>query len=347
VSRRAIVLAALAAAVMVRPAPALAHTISTDPVSGNYRSRVLSVVPPTPLLRLRVVDGDQRLWMSVASGARAVVLGIQGEQFLRFAGGRVDVNTRSVTASIDRLTPGAPAPSFAASAKPAWRQVASGQAYMWPEHRIGALEPIALHHPGARPTWTLPIVLNGRRVLVTGVLERVSPPSRLLIAGVAAAALALLAACFWRRTAGGRPRMLNWLAAITLVALVVARLGREMYGRPDLGAGNIAELAVTLALGVLAAYLLLRGAPDTRSLVALVVGVVGLYQVARFAAMLTGGLVFSRLPAPVEQAAVALIALAAPATVVLAVRGDLPPVPQLDSRVRTSSATSLGRKGAT
>jgi hypothetical protein len=347
VTRLAVLLIALAAVVMLRPAPALAHTISTDPVAGNYRSQVLSVVPATPLLRLRVVDGDQRLWMRVAPGARVVVLGIQGEPFLRFADGRVDVNTRSATASIDRLTPGAPAPSFAAAATPAWRQVASGQAYMWPEHRIGSLEPVALHQPGSRPRWSLPIVLNGRRVLVTGDLQRVAPPSRWLIVVVAAAALALLAAGFWSRAAGVRPRMLNWLAALTLVALVAARLGRELYGRPDLGAGNFAELALTIAVGAAAGYLLLRGAPDTRSLVALVVGVVGPYQVARFAAMLTGGLVFARLPAPVEQAAVALIAVAAPATVVLAVRGDLPPVPQLDSRVRTSSATSLGRNGAT
>jgi hypothetical protein len=347
VTRGAIILAALTAAFMLRPATALAHTISTDPVAGNYRSQMLSVVPATPLVRLRVVDGDQRLWMSVASGARAVVLGIQGEPFLRFAGGQVDVNTRSATAAIDRLTPGAPPPSFTASATPAWRKVASGQAYMWPEHRIGTLEPVALRHPGAQPRWTLPIVLNGRRVLVTGDLQRVAPPSRWLIAVVAAAALALLAGCFWRRTAVMRPRVLNWLAAITLVALVVARLGRELYGRPNLVAGNFAELALTLALGLLAAYLLLRGAADTRSLVALVVGVVGLYQVARFAAMLTGGLVFARLPAPVEQLAVAMIAVAAPATVVLAVRGDLPAVPQLDSSVRTSSATSLGRNGAT
>ena len=346
-TRLAVTLTALATAVMLHPAPALAHTISSDPVAGNYRSQVMSVVPATPLLRLRVVDGDQRLWMSVAPGARAVVLGIQGEPFLRFAGGRVDVNTRSVTASIDRLIPGAPPPSFASSATPAWRQVSSSQAYMWPEHRIGSLEPVALHQPGARPRWSLPIIVNGRRVLVTGDLERVAPPSRWLIAVVAAAALALLAAGFWRRTADVRPQMLNWLALITLVALVVARLGRELYGRPDLGAGNFTELAVTIALGVAAGYLLLRGAPDTRSLVALVVGVVGLYQVARFAAMLTGGLVFARFPAPVEQAAVALIAVAAPATVVLAVRGDLSPVPQLDSRVRTSSATSLGRNGAT
>jgi hypothetical protein len=347
VIRPAVILAAVAAGVALRPAPALAHTISSDPVAGNYRSQVLAIVPATPLLRLRVVDGDQRLWMSVAPGARAVVLGIQGEPFLRFAGGRVDVNTRSATASIDRLIPGAPAPSFAASARPAWRQVASGQAYMWPEHRIGSLEPVALHQPGARPRWVLPIVLNGRPVLVTGNLERVSPPSRWIIAVVAAAAVALLAAAFWRRTAAVRPRLLNWLAAITLVALAVARLGRELYGRPSLGAGNFAELAVTLALGLLAGYLLLRGAADTRSLVALVVGVVGLYQVARFAAMLTGGLVFARLPAPVEQSAVALIAMTAPATVMLAVRGERPPVPQLDSRVRTSSATSLGRNGAT
>jgi hypothetical protein len=347
VTRPAVILAMMVAAVMLHPAAALAHTIHTDPVAGNYRSQVLSVVPATPLLQLRVVDGDQRLWMSVASGSQAVVLGIQGEPFLRFAGGRVDVNTRSVTASIDRLIPGAPPPSFSASARPAWRQVASGQAYMWPEHRIGSLEPVALHHPGALPRWTLPIVLNGRRVLVTGDLERVAPPSRWLIAVLAAAAVALVAAGFWRRTADVRPRMLNWLAAVTLVALVIARLGRELYGRPDLSAGNFAELALTGGLGAVAGYLLLRGAPDTRSLVALVVGVVGLYQVARFATMLTGGLVFARLPAPVEQAAVALIAVAAPATVVLAVRGDLPPVPQLDSRVRTSSASSLGRNGAT
>jgi hypothetical protein len=140
--------------------------------------------------------------------------------------------------------------------------------------------------------------------------------------------------------------MLAWVGVLGTAALIAARLGREAYGRPDLGLGNMAELALTLVVGLPICYLLARGGRDARAFAGLVAGVLGVYQTIRFAPMLTHGLVFARLPAGMERAAVAVMAAAAPATLILAVFGDTSPT-QADSKARTSSSTSLGRKGAT
>jgi hypothetical protein len=333
------------AALLVRPPLAAAHTISSDPVAGDYQAQITAVTPPTRLIQLRVVDGDQRLWMRVSPAASVVVLGVQGEPFLRFAGGQVDVNTRSITARLDRLAPGVPATSFQPGTAPAWKRLAGGRAYLWPERRIGSLQPLAVRAPAGSARWTIPMVVNGRRVMVSGRLLHSSPPGAWLWVAVAAGAIALAAAAAaWRRHTAGRSSMLAGVGAAGMAALVVARLGREAYGRPDIGTGNLTELALTLVIGLPTCYLLLRGRPDSRAFAGLVAGVLGIYQTLRFAPMLTHGLVFAWLPAGMERAAVAVMAAAAPATLFLAVFGESA---QADSRARTSSATSLGRNGAT
>jgi hypothetical protein len=336
--RRALALAAVA--LLARPAVAAAHTISTDPVAGDYQARIVSIRPSTDLIQLRVVDGDQRLWMRVRPGADVVVLGAAGERFLRFAGGQIDVNTRSITALLDKLSAG-PATSFRADTVPTWKRLAGGDAYLWPERRIGTLEPLAVRAPPGVARWTIP------RVVVSGQLLHRSPPGAWLWAAVAAATIALAAAAAAsRRRHGGGASMLAWVGLAGTIALVVARVAREAYGRPDLGLGNWVELALTLSVGLPACYLLARGRPDARAFVGLVVGVLGVYQTLRFAPMLTHGLVFTGLPAGVERACVAVMAAASPATLLLAVFGEQRAV-QADSSARTSSTTRLGRKGAT
>ncbi len=342
--RRALILAVVG--LLAQPSMAAAHTISSDPVAGDYQARIVSVRPATDLIQLRIVDGDQRLWMRVRPGVRVMVLGVQGEPFLRFALGQVDVNTRSVTAGLDKLAPGAPPPSFQSTTAPVWKRVAGGEAYLWPERRIGALQPLAARSPPGAARWTIPLEVNGRRVIISGQLLHAGSPGvwLALASGLAATGLAA-AALAWRRRPGGRAPMLAWLGAVAAAAMVLARVGREAYGRPDLGLGNWVELGLTLAVGLPACYLLARGRPDVRAFVGLVVGVLGVYQTLRFAPMLTHGLVFARLPAGLERACVAVMAAAAPATLLLAVFGE--PVAQADSSARTSSTTSLGRNGAT
>jgi hypothetical protein len=331
-----------AAALLVRPPAAGAHVISSDPVAGNYRALITGVTPPSPLVQLRVVDGDQRLWMQVRPGATVLVLGVQGEPFLRFAGGQVGVNTRSITARLDRLAPGTTATTFRPDAAPVWRRLAGGDAYLWPERRIGSLEPLAARLPPGRARWTIPLVVDGRRVMVSGELLRENPPGAWLWAVVVAAAIALAAVAVARR----RPWMAAWVGTAGAAALVVARLGREAYGRPDLGLGNMVELALTLVVGLPLCYLLARGRRDARAFAGLVAGVLGIYQTLRFAPMLTHGLVFARIPGGIERTAVAVMAVAAPATLILAVFGE-PEPRQADSRARTSSITSLDRNGDT
>jgi hypothetical protein len=131
--RRAALLAAVALATFVPPAAAHGGGGSA------YRSAVTRVSPATPGLTAQVVQGDDQLAVTNETGKVVVVLGYEGEPYLRFAaGGGVDLNVRSpaATLNINRYGHVQLPPNADAKAEPQWLRIRAGSSYTWHDHRI-------------------------------------------------------------------------------------------------------------------------------------------------------------------------------------------------------------------
>jgi hypothetical protein len=125
------------------------------------------------------------------------------------------------------------------------------------------------------------------------------------------------------------------LAAAGLAAALVARLGRELYGRPDIPATSLVLIAVSCVLAVVLLRGLLTARGERRQLVALLIGGLALYQGLTLVPNLTKGIVLAALPANVERAAVATALACAVATLAVGMFAEA------FERVRLTARTPL------
>src|SRR5262249_40134266 len=132
-----------------------------------------------------VVGGDVWLRVSNYSGKRIVILGYEGEPYLRFERNAIFQNDRSPTAYVNRFRgyTGLVPATASSAAPPAWRKVADGAAFRGRAHRIywARKEP----PPGVRASpdriqrifgWRVPARADGRPFAITGILGY-SPPT--------------------------------------------------------------------------------------------------------------------------------------------------------------------------
>jgi hypothetical protein len=310
---RVAIAAAAVASPAAAPATALAHAGHTNQVASSYAARITSVPPG---IAVKVVDGDQRMWMSVNPRLTVIVVGLYGESYLRFSARGVDENVRSPTVYLNRAVP-SPAPGRRESRMPPlWRHLTDAHTYMWHEDRLHSLAAAARSpSSGDIGRWIVPLAVGGRRETITGMLEYAAPPSRVWLwplVVVVACAVALLRV--------GEPRITRALARAlafaTLPAVVVGRAGRELYGHPTVSFWQIADLAATgvFAFLVIVALTRRRG----WEIGALATGAGGVYEGVALLPALTHGYVLSALPAAVERLA-ASVSLAGGAGLMLTV----------------------------
>jgi len=171
--KRAAIIVLLAA--LAAPA-AQAHRGSAQ---TGYVSTVSALEPNVLGVNALVLGGDDRLRISNYSGKTVVILGYEGEPYLRFDGRGVWANTRSPAAHVNRFRrPRALRPGVAdASAPPRWELLRPGVTYEWHDHRIHwvAHEPPqgVQDHPDRIQRifkWRVPGLANGKRFAVTGFL---------------------------------------------------------------------------------------------------------------------------------------------------------------------------------
>jgi hypothetical protein len=95
--------AALAGTVLLAP-PASAHAGpgGSHVPASNYRSRVFRIAPAVPGLEVRTIDAGARLELVNHTGHDVIVLGYQGEPYLRIGTGPPEVNVRSPAAYLNR-----------------------------------------------------------------------------------------------------------------------------------------------------------------------------------------------------------------------------------------------------
>lgn len=96
---RALALAVLAAVLL---APGAAAHPRAKGYARGFQSKVLSVRPEVAGLAVTVLDGDDRLRVENESGTELVVLGYDGEPYLRIGPNGVFRNQRSPAAYLNR-----------------------------------------------------------------------------------------------------------------------------------------------------------------------------------------------------------------------------------------------------
>ena len=247
------------------PAPAAA-----DPAGPtDYRSEIIEVDPPAAGIELTMIGGDAFIELAAEPGTEVLVVGYEGEPYLRFeADGTVLQNERSPARWLndDRYGDTELPPEASADAEPEWVEVATNGTFAWHDHRTHWMNPS--RPPGSEPGDTVleavvPVVVDGASVDIHVRSELLAGPSPVAaIIGVVAG----LATAFglWRLAASrpdGRARtvalgLLPWsVAALVLGAWAVRSVPAET------GPSGLLWQLPLVATVMLAAALVLDGRP--------------------------------------------------------------------------------------
>lgn len=188
----------VAAAGMLATAPtALADAAGPT----DYRTDIVSIDPYTSAIRVEMIGGDAFLQLEQLEPVEVVVLGYQGEPYLRFdPDGTIYENRRSPAVWLNQDRYGDDeAPAFAnPDARPEWFAVADGGTYAWHDHRSHWMNP--QRPPGASAgdqilEATVPIDVDDSRVTITVASFLLPDPSAVpsiagVVLGLAAAVVA-------------------------------------------------------------------------------------------------------------------------------------------------------------
>jgi hypothetical protein len=172
-------------AILASAAPAGAHGIGgLSPT--NYETRVLAVSPDVRGVSVRSADLGTKLELENHSGREVVVLGYDGEPYLRVDERGTFENRRSPARYLNRTTTATtPVPDSAdPEAPPEWRRTGDGLTLRWHDHRahwMGADDPPIVQRD--RNTghlvqrWRVDLDVGGDAVRVTGDVRWVPGPS--------------------------------------------------------------------------------------------------------------------------------------------------------------------------
>jgi hypothetical protein len=247
-------LLASCALALALPAPAAAH-LRTGTIAVDVAARVTS---RDPAFRARVYLSDRALHVAVRPGHTLVLLGYVGEPFARIGPAGVTVEAGSATAQ---------------SADVARER----RSLTWHDDRLKSLE------PGRRPVrWSIPVIADGRRTSIAGVVWRPPRPAWWPYALVAALAAALAA----RRA---RP------AGVASVACALGAQAGVALGAYASAGTWIAGLDET-AFAIAGVWLLARGPRLVRTAAAGGLGLLGLAVALSQLPVLLHPIVLSALP---------------------------------------------------
>ena len=178
--RRALGVAALLACLI---APGAEAHFGTGKL--GYRSTIKQVEPRVRGVQVKVLYGDDQVWMDNRSGETIVIDGYGGEPYLRFAPSGIFVNVNSPAGYLnqDRYGKSKVPGSASAKAKPNWQKLAGGKVWAWHDHRIHYMSPTFPPVSAAAPRerhhvfdWKVPATANGKRFFIDGSLDYKPPP---------------------------------------------------------------------------------------------------------------------------------------------------------------------------
>jgi hypothetical protein len=193
----------------------------------NYETVLQGVTPHVPGLELRIVDLGTKVELTNRGHTAVLVLGYDGEPYLRVGPRGVFENERSPATYLNRSTTitGKPPARADAQASPEWRQVSSGTTASWHDHRAhfmgGDDPPEVARAPGERhvvDNFKIPMRVGSEAVVARGQIVYVPPPSPWpwVVGAILLAALVFLLA----RTRSWRLVFVVVLALLTVTELV-------------------------------------------------------------------------------------------------------------------------------
>jgi hypothetical protein len=280
---------------LLAPAPGAAH-VRSGAVASDYE---VTVVSPTAPVSARVYESDLAVGLTVDERHTVVVLGYDGEPFLRVGEEGVEVDARSAAAVeaglVDEVGTG-------------WRKLSDGRTVVWHDRRVSGPS------SGAE-AWSIPVVADGAPLRLEGEVRHVSRPPAwpwLLVGGIFALAVALTLV-----RPGRLPRSAVVLGATAAVAAIVVAV--VFAARSGASAGLWVEGANELVLAVVGLVVLARGSEEARAAACALLGLLALFAGLLKLEVFTKGVVFAAVPAPLARAAVAIVISAGAAAFVVGV----------------------------
>lgn len=270
--RRAALLALATAALVVLPtSPASAHTVRGVGAT-DFTSRLVSVSPASPGLRVRLVENGARLELTNTSPVEVTVLGYNNEPYLRVGPDGVFRNSNSPATYLNRTPLAAALPAAlqrsGALPVPVWQRISSGHSALWHDHRTHWRSPLLPPGVRARPgvaqpvlEWQVRLLRGGEAVTISGTVTWIPSPSPWLLLG--GAFVLCVVVVFGART--------RWWGPVLGVALAALLVGDAVH------AGGVAFDYV----GSLGRHLLLIFATSYYSVIAWALGLVGLRMLVR------------------------------------------------------------------
>jgi uncharacterized membrane protein YqjE len=272
------------------PAMAQAHGPSA-PIATSDIARVAQLPVGT---RAKVIDGDQRLWLSVAPRATLIVLDYRGTPYLRFTASGVDVNRNSAMYYLNLNPSEAPPPGVRPATPPNWSRASTGHTYSWHDERLHALATVATA-PGESymGRWSIPVRVDGRPSVIAGGLWRADAPSLVWFWAIVVLDACMFAA--WRlKRLELDLRLARWFSVAALAGIVVAAIGRELHGRPTISAFQLITLAIFAAFVIWAARRLVQHRATYFTYFA--IGFVAIWQGINLIPTLLHGFVLAAVP---------------------------------------------------
>jgi hypothetical protein len=218
------------ALVLVGASPADAHTI-TGVAPTNYRSEIVGVNPKWAGVSVRLLDLGNRVELINKGKTELVVLGYQGEPYLRVGPAGVFENSRSPSVALNKVTAtGAtttttPASNAEALAPPQWHRTGDGNSVRWRDRRTRWEGPAPAGVKAAPnqtqvvvPQWLIGLRRGAEDATVNGRITYVPGPSPTPWLALAVVFLAVtVAGAFVRRWGAALSAALAILIAVDVV----------------------------------------------------------------------------------------------------------------------------------
>lgn len=269
--RRALALFAVVVAVASADgSPALAHD-GTGGAASDYRVTITGYSGDPSGIELRVVELGNRVELTRSGASEVIVLGYEGEPYLRLDAGGVweNVNSPAHYLNADRFAATRPPDGSEAQPIPSWIQMSTGDTARWHDHRAHWMSPIPPDSVAADPdveqvvhTDRVDLVVDGRSVSAEMEITWLPKPERLIWLGAASATGAAVTAVLVLLAAARRLTPILAIDAALLATLGQGgSTGRLVTGGAILAVAAIAALVrnetltvvAALAAGVLAA----------------------------------------------------------------------------------------------